>query len=76
MVWCKFCFFVRARYPHYTKVFFVQIDNLSIMEINEIRPFFTRANYEMSKLNHAEAEAATRAEDDEDTQYDEPSQNY
>lgn len=58
------------------KVLFVQIDNLSIMEINEIRPFFTRANYEMSKLNHAEAEAATRAEDDEDTQYDEPSQNY
>jgi hypothetical protein len=43
------------------------------MEINEIRPFFARANNEMRKLNHAEAEAATR---EEDTQEDEISQNY
>lgn len=39
------------------------------MEINEIRPFFSRAYNEMRKLNQAEAE--TR---DEDTQ--ETSQNY
>lgn len=33
------------------------MNNLSIMEINEIRPFFSRAYHEMSKLNHAEATA-------------------
>ncbi|GAA5805049.1 DNA replication complex GINS protein PSF2 [Helicostylum pulchrum] len=37
------------------------MNNLSIMEINEIRPFFSRAYHEMSKLNHAEA---TSREDD------------
>lgn len=38
------------------------------MEINEIRPFFSRAYNEMSKLNHAET--TTREEDTQQSTQD------
>ncbi|KAI9348863.1 DNA replication complex GINS protein PSF2 [Pilaira anomala] len=44
------------------------MNNLSIMEINDIRPFFSRAYHEMSKLNHAET--TTREEDTQQSTQD------
>lgn len=45
------------------------MNNLSIMEINEIRPFFSRAYNEIRKLNHADSTSAyQQGEPEEESQ--------
>ncbi|CAO3649597.1 unnamed protein product [Mucor hiemalis] len=44
------------------------MNNLSIMEINEIRPFFSRAYNEIRKLNHADSSSAYQPEAEEESQ--------